>query len=157
MRRILSLGLCIALVAGTLPVAWAQSNEDEAKAHYKNGEQFYLRGRYQEAIDEFQQAYKLSKAPALLYNISQAYERLGDLPKARGYLKQYIDSGNAEPSEMPALQDKLRVLDERIAESEKKPIVTPPEPSRPYKTWKWVAAGAGAAFLVVSLAAIADS
>src|SRR5204863_160366 len=44
--RLVGMGLCIALLVGTLPLrvraASAQSTEEEAKAHYKNGEQFYL-------------------------------------------------------------------------------------------------------------------
>jgi tetratricopeptide (TPR) repeat protein len=135
------------LVAGTLFLAtsspsFAQTDPTEtAKIHYAAGEQHYLRGRYKEAIAEFEEAYRLTSAPALLYNISQAYEKLGDLPKAREYLQSYLDTNHPEPAERPQLEDKLRILDERIREANtSKPL---PPPKRPFKIAKWVVLGSG--------------
>src|SRR4051794_36614658 len=85
-----------------------------AEVHYNAAEQYYLRGQYPEAIKEFSEAYRLSKRPELLYNISQSYERNGDLRNARTYLQQYLDSGVASEDEKPVLHDKLASFDERI-------------------------------------------
>src|SRR5262245_28280027 len=98
-----------------LPSA-ARADDDDTEAariHYKAGEQYYVRGHYTQAIAEFKEAYRLSKASALLYNISQAYERSGDLVQARDHLKRYMDSGETEAGEMPALKEKLASLDKR--------------------------------------------
>lgn len=171
-------------LAGSVARADTPSEADTqaAKIHYQAGEQYYLRGHYQEAIAEFKEAYRLSQAAALLYNMSQASDRLGDLPHAREYLQKYLDTGQADPSEVQALRDKLKALDKRIAETQPapdqgKPLpdATPPteprstapplapaapvgaEASRPWKTWKWVAAGTGAGCLVLALLFAADA
>ena len=152
--------------------AHADTDEDTeaARIHYKAGEQYYVRGDYAKAIGEFREAYRLSKAAALLYNISQAHERNGELVPARDYLQKYVDSGETEAGELPALKEKLASLNKRIASGDKpekppeKPPIKPPlptddlaerGPSRPFKTWKWVTIGVGSGLLLVaSLAAI---
>ncbi len=165
----LFLVLSLSLVANT-----ARADEQDtaaARIHYQAGEQYYLRGHYAQAIAEFREAFRLSKAPALLYNISQAHERAGELVNARDYLKRYIDSGETEPGELPVLREKLASLDRRISSKKEpkvprveppaplKPSMPPPvtaadetdrAPDRPFKTWKWVAAGGGAGMLVLA-------
>jgi tetratricopeptide (TPR) repeat protein len=152
-------GLAVAtVVLGlSLPPRTATADDadtEAAKIHYKAGEQYYVRGLYAQAISEFEEAYRLSKAAALLYNMSQAYERAGDLAAARAHLKRYMDSGQTEPGELPQLQEKLDSLDRRIAEAQRPPPgATPPRaepppvvdagPRRPLKTWKWIVGGAG--------------
>jgi tetratricopeptide (TPR) repeat protein len=177
-RRFAVSAALLVLIALT-GVARADQNKDAdieaARIHFQAGKQYYDRGHYNEAIGEFREAYRLSSAAALLYNIAQAYERMGDLPHAREYLQRYIDSGQTEPGELPALQDKLRTIDKRIAdqkaaEAARKPpppttapaLPPPPEPvapteaPRPYKVWKWVAAGAGVVSLVLSVSFVSD-
>src|SRR6266568_2635538 len=114
-RRLLFLLLLCAFQS-----ARADQNKDAdieaAKIHFAAGKQYYDRGHYSEAIAEFKEAYRLSAAAALLYNIAQAYERSGDLGHAREYLQRYIDTGQTEPGELPALQDKLRTIDKRISD-----------------------------------------
>jgi tetratricopeptide (TPR) repeat protein len=129
-------------VAASAAPAVAQTDPTEtAKIHYAAGEQHYLRGRYEEAIAEFEEAYRLTSAPALLFNISQAYEKLGDLPQARAYLARYLETGDPDQAERPTLEDKLRTLDERIREaSRSRPL---PPPRRPFKIAKWVVLGTG--------------
>jgi len=173
------LAICLFLLAGG--VAWAGPSEadiEAAKVHYQSGAKYYEAGAYDEAIREFHEAYRLSKAPALLYNLSQAYDKKGDYANARDNLKRYIDSGNAEEGEMPQLQEKLRAYDQRLrgkppepkqtapktAPPEPRPApapapppeaVTPPPPrpagsGPPFKVWKWVAGGAGVASVILS-------
>jgi hypothetical protein len=114
--------------------------------------------------------------------MSQAYDRLGDLPHARDYLQKYLATGQADPNEVPALREKLTALDKRIAETQPTPedqrrppetappastapplptaplIYTPDaEPTHPWRTWKWVAAGTGAGCLVLAILFAADA
>lgn len=163
----------VAILLGRASPARAQEDAlHAAKVHYEAGEQHYLRGRYEEAIREFEEALRLSKRPALLYNIAQAYERLGDLAKTREYLQRYLDSGAATPEEATTLGDKIRVLDERLTRTgqspgpttpatatappstgtslDAPPPATPAPPRGPYATWKWVAIGSGAGLVALS-------
>lgn len=158
---------CALLVAVWLAPAVGRADDDNteaAKIHYKAGEQYYVRGLYSQAIAEFKEAYRLSKASALLFNMSQAYERMGDLKNARDSLKQYIDSGDTDPGELPTLQEKLATLDKRIAEpvDGATPVNPTPAveedtgPSRPLKTWKWVAGGVGTGLVALSVLFMLD-
>ena len=65
------------------------SQDKQAKTLYKNGSRLYDEGRYKEAIQAFQEAYKLSGRHALLYNIAAAQERMGELDQALETLYQY--------------------------------------------------------------------
>jgi len=118
MRRLVLVGVVAWL--GLRGVARAdgpsEADTQAAKIHYQAGAQYYQRAQYPEAIAEFKEAYRLSQAAALLYNMSQAYDRQGDAPHAREYLQRYIDSGQADPSELAALRDKVKSLDKRIAD-----------------------------------------
>jgi tetratricopeptide (TPR) repeat protein len=172
MRHRARLGAIFCIVSALTISARAQTNSradlDAANIHFQAGSEHYARGQYDDAIKEFQEAYRLSKAAALLYNISQAYERAGDFTRARDYLGRYIDSGQTEAGEMPKLLDKRNALDHRIAEeavtATAHPTITnpvlpaaPPRRSRPLKTWKWIAGGAGVAMAGVAAAFLIDA
>jgi tetratricopeptide (TPR) repeat protein len=155
MRRLVWLLLLLGVAPLTAraqpqPVPQQEEEPDPARIHFDAGEQHYIRGRYSEAIIEFKEAYRLSKAGALLYNIAQAYERAGDPRNAKDFLEQYIASGQTDPGELPGLQKKLAEYDEQIAK------LPPPEPDPvpkpaqqvdvvpgPFGLWKWVALGGG--------------
>ena len=72
--------LCLlTLLAAVAPEALAQDATTEARAKelYENGAALYEEGRYEEAILAWEEAYRLSSRPVLLFNIANAYERLG--------------------------------------------------------------------------------
>jgi tetratricopeptide (TPR) repeat protein len=140
---VVALALCL-----LPPSAGAQSPDEQARIHFEAGEQYYVRGQYDLAIREFEEAYRIAPAPALLYNISQAYERNGQFQPARDYLAKYIDSGAADPAELPVLEDKLTALDEKIEAEKNEP---PPPPHRPLKVTKWIVGGAGLALTVAGV------
>src|SRR5262249_44501927 len=64
------------------------------------GEIYYDRGRYQDAAHEFEEAYRLSNKPELLYNMGKSYDGLGDQARAldayRHFLKQVSSSPDRE-------------------------------------------------------------
>lgn len=158
------LGAALVLAAAA-PVAADEPTPDDleaARVHYHAGEQHYLRGRYAQAIEEFQEALRLSGRAELLYNISQAYERMGDVRNARDYLARYLESDAVPPEERGVLEDKLKVFDERLAAEAAAATqpATQPSPNgrpRPYRLAKWIAIGAGAALVVTSVGFTIDS
>ncbi len=69
----------------------------EAQAAYGAGGEAYALGNYERAIQEFERAYSLSREPALLFNLGQAYTRwyditdnVDDLKKARRLYENYV-------------------------------------------------------------------
>ncbi len=146
---LLSLGLAFApLRVSAQAVASAPPAGDERAANlkraeelYRNGERLYTEGSYESAILAFQESYELSKEPQLLYNIGNAYERLGDFANSRRYLDQY--RAFAPEKEREALSRRIQALDQRQKEKEQKerdaaaanqtnPVTNPqPDPNPP--------------------------
>ena len=89
----LSLALC--LLAGPLASdAKAQDGSDavednRAKELFQNGSLLYEEGQYEEAVLAWEKAYELSARPLLLFNIANAYERIGAWQDALDALNRY--------------------------------------------------------------------
>lgn len=130
-RKALLLSLLASLSLGLLaPPALAQSapdaNQERAKELYQNGSLLYEEGRYEDAIVAFQEAYRLSEQPKLLYNIAQAQERLGRYQEALDTLSRYRAYAPAEERE--ALDRRIRNLERRLEEQGGAAPVTTPAP-----------------------------
>lgn len=100
--------LWLALTAS--PALAQDANEQEAAALYEQGARAYADEDYTAAIDAWQEAYILSGRAEFLFNIANAYERMGDLDSAMEYLVRYRDEGSEEQRDM---------IDKRIRELEK--------------------------------------
>ena len=64
---------------------------DRAKRHYQRGSEAFAVGRFDEAIKELEEAYRLSGESVLLFNIAKAHEKLGDLDEAMRHYRDYAD------------------------------------------------------------------
>jgi tetratricopeptide (TPR) repeat protein len=113
-----------------------------ARELFQKGDAAYAEGRYEEAHQFFLEAYDLSGRPQLLYNVSNALERLGRYAEAIEALEKYLASGKARDPEI--VQKRLANLkkrveeqkkaEERAREEEKKhPPEEKPEPPQPAK------------------------
>ncbi len=58
------------------------SPDARARELYLQGDREYQAGRYEQAVAAFQEAYRLSGRPLLLFNLANAYERLGRYAEA---------------------------------------------------------------------------
>src|SRR5213595_2135419 len=74
------------------PPAWAAPDgaTAEAKQHYNKAIQYYDLGRFEEAAKEFEAAYELKQDPTLLYNLAQAYRRMGSGKRALELYKNFL-------------------------------------------------------------------
>src|SRR5438128_1023241 len=61
-KRRLGLGMCMALLAASLPLG-AQSDDENARIHYESGAAYLKQSDNENALREFQAAYTLSKRP----------------------------------------------------------------------------------------------
>jgi tetratricopeptide (TPR) repeat protein len=80
LARCFSLCAALAVLAlGPAAVAVAQDVEAVARARlrYEEGARLYDQGQYLAAVHAFEEAYRLSQAKPLLFNIAQAYRLLG--------------------------------------------------------------------------------
>lgn len=84
-------------------------NEYEARSHFDAGYSYFQEARYDDALREFERAYELSQRPALLFNMSQCYERLGRLDEAIRYLDRFIGA-SPPPEDRPFQERRLANL-----------------------------------------------
>jgi TolA-binding protein len=169
--RLSSLALCALLAHGAPALAQDDTttaepapSDAEAKRLFDSGAELYEEGRYEQAIVAFREAYTLSKRHALLKNIANAQERLGDLEGAVATLNEYRIYADEETK--ASLETRVRVLEDRIAKeraaalaaeaaaleaAKAQAAAAPPAPApeaapeRRPNTTKWVLMGTGAA------------
>jgi tetratricopeptide (TPR) repeat protein len=117
--RPLSAALALALALSPLTAAtptFAQSDTDaRARELFENGARLYDEGLYNEAIAAWRAAYQLSPDKALLlYNMANAYERLGRYQEALDNLNRYRAVAPSEERE--TLERRMRAIERRIEE-----------------------------------------
>lgn len=110
-RKIASTLLLAAILAAAPALA---DNVSDAQVKFKAGATAYREARYKDAIDLFLQANKLDPHPELVFNVGQAYEKLGDVPSALRAYREYLrlaptadDRATVEKS-IQTLQQRLR-------------------------------------------------
>jgi tetratricopeptide (TPR) repeat protein len=84
--RLATLAFVVLVVASSS----AHADEGEAREHFERGQTAYDLGHYEEAISEWEQAYRLSQKPLLLFNLGQAARLKGDCGKALTYYRAYL-------------------------------------------------------------------
>src|SRR6185312_12206374 len=89
MRVLAALAILLAIV-GPLSGDARADDADDARAHYQAGQHFYDQGQYDEAIREFEAAYRLKPHPNVLYNIAQAHERLLEYAESVKWFERYL-------------------------------------------------------------------
>lgn len=86
-----------------------EESDQRARDLFLEGEAHYAAGRYEQAAENYLQAYELSKRPALLFNVGNAYERLGEYDEAAEYLRRYIESPRAR--DVVSVRERIRRLE----------------------------------------------
>jgi tetratricopeptide (TPR) repeat protein len=90
------------------------SPDERARELYLRGDRLYAEGSYDDAIVALKEAYELSHRPALLFNIANAYERLGRYEEALVYLNQYAPS--APEHQQHIVLKRIRAIEQRAEE-----------------------------------------
>ncbi len=85
----------------------------KAREHYSNGKALYDEQKFEEALQEFQAAFRIKSHPTVLKSIAECQVQLGDIPAAINTLQQYVDN--------PEATDKA-LVEARINELESLPI-----------------------------------
>lgn len=123
------LAFCVDAGAAEPPATPADPTTERARQLFENGRALYAEGEYEGAIEAWNAAYELSKLPDLLFNVSSAYEKLGDYAAAIDALNRYRVF--ATPEEGETITRKLRALEARLATEpapEPQPVTeAPPE------------------------------
>jgi tetratricopeptide (TPR) repeat protein len=134
----LGLPLLIAATFGAAlafaPVTHAQTaptvNDDTARAYFKTGKAHFDVGEWEAALADFNESYRLSDRPELLFNIYSCYERLGNAAQAADYLDRYLSLAQVPDADREVLNRKLANLRQRAAVTEQAPAA-PVAPAAP--------------------------
>ncbi len=110
------LSLAAALSASALAEPITKEQERAAKAHTNAGVKFYNVGKFDKAMEEFQQAYEAVPHPTLLFNMGKAHWRNGAPDKAVFAFRRYLQMAPANDPDRPAVE---RHIQEISAEIEK--------------------------------------
>ncbi|MEO6951095.1 MAG: PEGA domain-containing protein [Polyangia bacterium] len=128
-RGALALVLSLSLVAvGTVhaqdltPATPTSDDLALAKAHYKTGELNYAANKLVEAAKEFEEAYRLSQRPELLYNMGKCYDKLGDPRGALVVYRRFLETVKDSP-DRPFIEKRTAELNLVIAHLEIKASV----------------------------------
>lgn len=133
--------LCVILVVslGLPSVAWADAPKARARTLYARGKALYEKGDYTGALDYFERAYRLSHAPALLFNMAQAHRLAGPdhCAQALDLYEEYLaadpgasnhDEARERVGEMRECTLRVREKEEPVrSESEGAPVSRAPE------------------------------
>jgi len=87
-----------------------------AREHFRIGKTLYEAGRFEQAGEEFHEAYRLSGRSQLLYNVYVAYRDANDFPKAIEALRQYLEEVEEAPDQI-TLRARLKAME--VAEAER--------------------------------------
>ncbi len=75
--------------------------KDDFYSHYKRGYNLYIRGRYQEAIEELDKALKIKPSSAQAYEyLARTYQKLGDVDKYIEMKRSAIDFSDRDRGEV---------------------------------------------------------
>lgn len=122
------------LVCASAAPALAQGeDESEARMHFRVGRAYYDSGRFLEAAHEFEEAYRQSDRPQLLYNIFVAYRDAGRLQEAMEALRRYLELvPDAENRDQ--LTARLAAMERVAARQATAPSETTPSETTPSET-----------------------
>jgi tetratricopeptide (TPR) repeat protein len=98
----------------------------EVERHATLGQRLLERGEAPRAVAEFRRAYELRADPRFLFDIAEAYERLGNDAQARFFYDRYLNAA-PEAFDREEVEERLEALDKRSVRA----AVPPPAPAVP--------------------------
>jgi hypothetical protein len=100
-------------------IAQSDGARAEARVHFERGLDLFDEGRLLEALAEFEEAYRISPAPALLYNLAQIHSDLGHAVEAADAYERFLRDSPALDAELRSDAERaLRVQRARIGRLE---------------------------------------
>lgn len=120
-----SLGLVVSvllLVSGSVAHAQdsaaAQSADADARQLFEAGRVSYERGRYELALQQFEEAHRLSGRAVLLFNIATTLDRLRRDAEALDAFERFLAAEPEHPS-APLARERVSFLRERVEAAER--------------------------------------
>jgi hypothetical protein len=88
---------------------------ESARDAFRRGEAAYSAGNYEVAIREWNSAFQSDPRPRIQFNLSQAYERMGQLENAIHALETFLNSGDPDDPTYSDANARLLALRQRLS------------------------------------------
>jgi tetratricopeptide (TPR) repeat protein len=105
------LALCLAATGARADEPHASDDDLAiAKAHFNTGQAYYEHGRFADAAHEFEEAFRLSGRPALLYNMGKSYDGGNDFARALGAYRKFLAAAPADNADRDFATQRIQRL-----------------------------------------------
>lgn len=121
MRRVWGVAAVLAALVFFAPGRSARADQqtDDFKTHVQRAKVHYDLGEFDEAADEYIEAYRIKPIAGALFNIAQAYRQGGKYDKSRQFYRSYLREANPDGKTKAQVEKQIKELDELIAKEEK--------------------------------------
>jgi tetratricopeptide (TPR) repeat protein len=130
--RVASFALAALVIGAGFPSGLARAadtSKEEARQHYRKGEQLFDVGRWDEAAAEFEQAYALKSDPIFIYNMAQAYRRKGEAKRALELYKNFLIKAPNTPKRAE-VEERIAALQEQVEQANRAAKSAAPAPAK---------------------------
>lgn len=87
---------------------------EKAKAAYVKGAELFEAKKFDEAVKEFKESYRLSRNPLLLYNVGFTLDELGNKDKALFYYTKFLKDAPADAQNREVAQGRVKALSREV-------------------------------------------
>ncbi len=134
------------LFVSLIPRATYAQEYDEAtiekvNTHFETGADLYYDEKYEEAIAEFEAGHALIPNAIFLYNISLAYERMGETEKALQKAEEAEEMGGLSEQERVSNRARIAALQRTTTATELAETRRTPSPLVRFTHWGWIGSG----------------
>lgn len=129
-RNVLCVAATIAMLFSGSGVTWADTDARSLKELYDSGRKNYNLGLYQDALRDFQSAYRVKDDPVFLFNIAQCQRNLHQYEDAERSYRAYLrESSDVSTATREQVQKLIAEMDRAVAEQRAKQPPTGTEAS----------------------------
>jgi len=125
--------LAVLAIVGEARAQERGAEDDQARALYEAGRIAFDAGRFDQALEHFEQSYELSERPALLYNIGTTADRLRRNEDALEAFEAYLEA-MPEASNRASVEARISVLRGVVERGEARTEPTEVVPPTPEET-----------------------
>jgi hypothetical protein len=126
-RNLLVVATVAAALLGVYPRVAVANRFDDARKAFSQAEELYAGGKYGEAADKYQAAYRILRSPVVFFNIAQArrlqFQTEGNhenLLAARRYYQRFLKEAKPEPADRARAKENLEEVNKAAVDEAKK-------------------------------------